>query len=120
MFTEMSSSRAPLGFPAPRPFQSSRVLVIVGLLMMAATQLNAQVPSSSESMTDERVYQLFKAGLSPDELVRIIQTAPRVSFDLTPGTLDALSRAGITDDIIKAMRRARTEWRGTCSAACQQ
>jgi hypothetical protein len=72
-----------------------------------APRLRSQAPTSSEPMTDERVNQLYKAGLSADELVRMIQTAQNVSFDLTPGTLDALGRGGLPENVIKAMA-ART------------
>src|SRR5208337_4444763 len=69
------------------------------VLMLCCGPLIAQ-PSL---MTDQRIYDLFKAGLHTDELVRMILTAPEVSFELSPGSLETLRQAGIPDDVIKAM-----------------
>jgi hypothetical protein len=63
----------------------------------------AQPVGSEPPLTNERIVHLLSAGVTPDELVRIIGTAPQVSFNLTPTGTDALLKAGVADDIIKAM-----------------
>jgi hypothetical protein len=43
------------------------------------------------------------ARVSQTEIVRIISSAPTVSFDLRPGSTDKLLKVGVSEDIIKAM-----------------
>ena len=57
----------------------------------------------SGPLTDERIIELVRAGVRPDELARVIATAPQVSFDLTPAATDAMMKAGVSEDAIKAM-----------------
>jgi hypothetical protein len=57
----------------------------------------------SGPLTDERIIALVHAGVRPDELARVIATAPQVSFDLTPAATDAMMKAGVSEDTIKQM-----------------
>jgi hypothetical protein len=43
------------------------------------------------------------AGVSANEIIRIIASAPVVSFDLRPGSTDNLLKVGVPEAIIKAM-----------------
>ena len=66
--------------------------------------LVAQQPQgSSGPLTDQRVVELVRAGVSADELARIIATASQVSFDLSPSGTDGMMNAGVSEDTIKAM-----------------
>jgi hypothetical protein len=46
---------------------------------------------------------LVVAGVSEAEVIRVIQTAPRIDFDLRPASTDALLKVGVSEDVIKAM-----------------
>lgn len=54
-------------------------------------------------LTNQQVIQLVKSGVPTDELLRIISTAPAVSFHLAPTDTDLLMRAGVSEQTIKAM-----------------
>ncbi len=54
-------------------------------------------------LTNRRIADLLFAGVRPEEIIRIISTAPQVSFDLRPVETDALMKAGISEEIIKVM-----------------
>lgn len=73
------------------------------LLFLALCALTAAAQQPKGPMTDQRVVNLAYAGLSADELVRVIRNAPEVNFDLTPAALDGLAKAGISDQVIRAM-----------------
>src|SRR5947209_1739558 len=70
--------------------------------LLAVTSLEAQ-QAPSGPLTDQRIVNLAHAGLSSDELARVIATAPQVSFDIRPAATDAMMNAGISEDTIKAM-----------------
>jgi hypothetical protein len=42
-------------------------------------------------------------GVSQQELIRMISSAPKFAFDLRPETTDAMVKIGISDEIMKAM-----------------
>src|SRR3954465_208585 len=68
-----------------------------------AVSLGAQQTQSSEPLTDQRIMELVHAGVSAEELTRIIATAPSVSFYLTPAATDVMLKSGVSEDTIKAM-----------------
>jgi hypothetical protein len=57
----------------------------------------------SGPLTNQQVIQLVQSGVPTDELLRIISTAPAVSFHLAPTDTDLLMRAGVSEQTIKAM-----------------
>jgi hypothetical protein len=63
--------------------------------------LIAQKPQGT--LTNQRIGDLVQAGVTTDEIIRIIISAPKVNFDLRPGSTDNLLSAGVTEDVIKAM-----------------
>jgi hypothetical protein len=71
------------------------VLLLSGL----ATSLAAQ----TGSLTDERIVNLVKGGLSEDELLRRIASAPATQFNLTPAWTDYMLKSGVSENVIKAM-----------------
>jgi hypothetical protein len=54
-------------------------------------------------VTNQRVTELLSAGVRTEEIFRIISTAPQVSFNLSPRETDALMKAGVPEEMIKAM-----------------
>jgi hypothetical protein len=54
-------------------------------------------------MTNQRIFDLAALGVSSEEMIRIIASAPSVTFDLRPGSMENLTKAGVSDDVIKAM-----------------
>jgi len=54
-------------------------------------------------LTNMRVADLVRAGVSTQEIVRVIASAPEVNFDLRPASTDNLLQAGVSENIIKAM-----------------
>ncbi len=54
-------------------------------------------------LTNQRIYDLYAAGVSQQEIIRVIATAPKIDFNLQPAETDALMKAGVSEDIIKAM-----------------
>lgn len=68
-----------------------------------AVPLVAQQQQPSGPLTDQRIIELVRAGIHSDELARIIATAPQVNFLLTPAATDEMLKAGVSEEIIKAM-----------------
>jgi hypothetical protein len=73
------------------------------LLLLCAVVCLPQTPQSHTPLDNQRVSALSRSDLSTDELVRIIMTAPEVNFELSPGSTDALTKAGVKDEVIRAM-----------------
>ena len=59
--------------------------------------------SMSVSLTNTKIEQLVQAGVSEAEITHIIGTTSTFDFDLRPVSTDALMKAGVSEDIIKAM-----------------
>ena len=74
------------------------------LLSAFATSLASQ----TGSLTDERIVNLAKGGLSEDELVRRIASAPAIQFELTPAWTDYMLKSGVSENVIKAMAARET------------
>lgn len=47
--------------------------------------------------------QLAQSGVHSDELERIIASAPQINFLLNPASTDVMLKAGVSEDVIKAM-----------------
>ena len=54
-------------------------------------------------LTDQRIMSLVGAGVSTNEILRIIGTAPEIDFQLSPVATDAMMKAGVSAQIIRAM-----------------
>jgi hypothetical protein len=73
------------------------------LLLSFIPFLNLAQTRDPGPLTNQRVIQLVQSGVSADELLRVIQIAPAVSFSLTPANADQLRRAGVSQETIKMM-----------------
>jgi hypothetical protein len=82
-----------------RAVSTHNMLRIALLLSLCACTLAAQ----TGSLTDERIVDLHKGGLSEDELLHRIVSAPAIQFDLTPAWTDYMLKSGISENVIKAM-----------------
>jgi hypothetical protein len=59
------------------------------------------------ALDDQRIMQLVQGGIHTDELERIIASAPNVGFLMNPSSTDVMLKAGVSEDVLKAMS-ART------------
>jgi hypothetical protein len=75
-------------------------LVCLGVVLCCSA-LIAQ--NSSVPLDDQRIVDLVGMGVSQAEILRIIATTPKFSFDLRPVSTDAMMKAGVSEDTIKAM-----------------
>jgi hypothetical protein len=66
--------------------------------------------AQSGALTDEHIVNLTKGGLTEQELINRIQTAPFAQFLLAPSWTDYMLRSGVSEKVIKAM--AEREIRG--------
>jgi hypothetical protein len=73
---------------------------LVALTLLTVLPGYSQAPGP---LTNQRILELVKAGVSPSELTRIIATAPTVQFDLTPSAEQTLMQNGVSDDVIRSM-----------------
>lgn len=69
--------------------------------------LYANVHAQDETMTNEEVITLTKAGLSPSIIIGKIRSG-RSNFDLSTDSLIKLKQAGVSDDIVGAMLEAKS------------
>ena len=61
--------------------------------------LCAQQPA----LTDARLMGLAEAGVSEAELIRMVGAAQEIEFDLQPVATDAMMKAGVSAQVIRAM-----------------
>lgn len=82
---------------------------------MAILTISATTTQAQETMTNDEVISLAKAGLNPSLIVGKIRTS-KTNFDLSTDSLIALKKAGVSDDIVGAMLEAKSG-RSTSSTA---
>lgn len=58
---------------------------------------------TSGPLNDSRIMGLAQAGVSQAELIRMVGAAQQVDFDLRPVATGALAKAGVSEDVIRAM-----------------
>ncbi len=54
-------------------------------------------------LTDSKIMGLAQAGVSEAELIRMVGAAPQIEFDLRPIATDAMMKAGVSENVIRAM-----------------
>ena len=84
------------------------------LVFMLCFAFYANVAAQDESMTNDEVISLTKAGLSPSIIIGKIRSG-KSSFDLSTDSLIKLKQAGVSDEIVAAMLEAKSG-RSTASA----
>jgi hypothetical protein len=70
---------------------------------------------AAETLTNADVIKMVKAGLGADLVIGKIQETEAVRFDLTTDGLIALKQAGVTDDVIRAMKTKQAGSAGASS-----
>jgi hypothetical protein len=55
------------------------------------------------ALTDSKLMGLAQAGVSEAELLRMVSSAQNIDFDLRPESTQAMMKAGVSEDVIKAM-----------------
>jgi len=72
-----------------------------GTVRVAST--NPIVPASG-GMKNQTVIELAKAGLADETIMATIDAAPQTSFDLSAEGVSALTRGGVSKDVIAHMK----------------
>lgn len=81
-------------------------LSVMALLLVLC--LPTVVHAAAETMTNETVIGLFKAGFSEGIVIEKIRTSP-TKFDTSLAALTALKEAGVTDSVIRLMINPKAE-----------
>jgi hypothetical protein len=63
----------------------------------------AIVSAQQNQLTDQGIITLVQSGVSQAEVVRVISKAQNFNFDLRPVSTDSMLKAGVSEDIIRAM-----------------
>jgi len=75
-----------------------------GTAALAATLLLQTVHAQDRGpLTNQRICELLADGVSTQEVIRVIMSAKEIDFTLQPAYIDLMMKAGVTDDVIKAM-----------------
>jgi hypothetical protein len=64
---------------------------------------------SSPTLDNEAVVQMLVQGLPEREILKAIEDAPRVSFDLEPDMIREMESVGVSQKVLSAMRRRQGE-----------
>ena len=80
---------------------------LICFLAVAMFAVSATNTSAQETMTNDEVISLSKAGLNPSLIVGKIRTS-KTNFDLSTDSLIKLKQAGVSDDIVAAMLEAKS------------
>ena len=73
--------------------------------MVAASAKEVKPPA--EVMTNQTLIEMSKAGLTEENLILAIDEAQATEFDTTPGALIALSKAGVSKNVIAKMQKKK-------------
>lgn len=68
-----------------------------------APTANSSQASAAPPLTNAGIESLSLSGIRENEILRIIATAPRVNFDMTPGATQELISQHVSQNVIKAM-----------------
>jgi len=64
---------------------------------------------ATEALDNEAVVQMLVRGASESEILKAIEDAPRVSFNLEPDMIRELESVGVSQKVLGAMRRRQSE-----------
>lgn len=90
----------------PRNISLPQVISIFVLLLLSTAICPGQSAPDKRVMTNQNVLEMVKANLSASVIVKSIESAESVDFDVTPDSLIELKKAGTDDKIIEAMMNA--------------
>lgn len=72
------------------------------LLVFVAVMIGAEVLTAQQVLTDNDIARMVGAGVAQDIILKMIAESP-VEFKLEPDRLIALKKAGVPDDMVRAM-----------------
>lgn len=82
-------------------------IIALCLLAMAFCIASAMPASAQDTMNNDEVISLTKAGLNPSLIVGKIRTS-KSNFDMSTDALIKLKQAGVSDDVVAAMLEAKS------------
>ncbi|HKY33146.1 MAG TPA: hypothetical protein VJV23_11465 [Candidatus Polarisedimenticolia bacterium] len=82
-----------------------------GALLAACAALHPAMTAPASPISNEDVVRLAAAGETDESIVQVIEAASSTAFDLDPEIVVELRRAGVSDKVIEAMRRASSRAR---------
>lgn len=92
-----------------------RVAVLMSLFVLVFFPVYMGRAQSQDQMTNSDVLEMVKAKLSAGAIVKAIESASSVNFDLKPQSLIGLKQAGVDDRIIEAMQKKASPAQETAS-----
>jgi hypothetical protein len=90
---------------------------VLALLVAAAWAGAILGENSATVLDDEAVVGMLLKGRPETEVLKAIESASRVSFDLEPDMIRELKAAGVSDKVLEAMRRRQAEMASAPHAA---
>jgi len=82
-------------------------ILTICFLAVVLCLATAQPASAQETMNNDEVISLAKAGLNPNIIIGKIRTS-KTEFDLSTNSLIKLKQAGVSDEIVGAMLEAKS------------
>jgi hypothetical protein len=83
-----------------------------------AVFLSCTLYGQQATLTNIRITDLVQSGVSEAEVLRIIATASQIDFDLRPVSTEAMTKAGVSDTVIKSNGSARERGTGPDCRSC--
>ncbi len=84
-----------------------RVVSVLVAALWASAPIFAR--DSTAALDNEAVVQMLVRGVPEREILKAIEDAPRVSFDLEPEVIRELESVGVSQKVLSAMRRRQSE-----------
>lgn len=81
-------------------FERLKPILPAAFVLSFAVNLVAQ---ESAALNDQRIVDLVAMGVSQQEILRMVASAPKFDFDLRPISTEAMVKLGVSEEIIKAM-----------------
>jgi hypothetical protein len=78
-----------------------RLPLVIALTLFPSSVFAQQ--QSAKPLNDQRVVDLVAMGVSEQEILRMIASAPKFDFDLRPESTEALLKLGVSEEVIKGM-----------------
>jgi hypothetical protein len=86
-----------------------RPLASRGFLLALALCASQVLPSDSPPLNNEAIVKMVVKGVPEAQILRAINSADSVAFDLDPDIVHELKAAGVSDRIVEAMRKRQRE-----------
>ena len=84
-----------------------KFLTVFALFIALFAATGTKTFAQDETLTNDEIISLVKAGLSPSVVINKIRTS-KSNFDLSTNSLIQLKQAGVSDDVVAAMLEAKS------------